>query len=61
MLLTALLVGLMCGVANVLVDIDHPIASKLGKPGRFMHKGILVGTCIVLLGTLTHLGGLLCQ
>ena len=60
MLLTTLLVGLMCGIANVLVDVDHPIATKLGKHGRFLHKGILVGTCIMLLCTLTYLGGLLC-
>jgi hypothetical protein len=47
--LLALLVGLLCGIANVLVDMDHlPSYFGIGSRNqrRFMHRGFLIiGFC----------------
>ena len=49
-----------CGLAGVLVDIDHPIAYYLlpGASGRFLHTPLLIASCIVLGGLCAYLGGL---
>jgi membrane-bound metal-dependent hydrolase YbcI (DUF457 family) len=56
--LLALLVGLLCGLANVLVDVDH-IPSYFGigsrNQRRFLHRGFF----LVSLGGLACAGGLL--
>lgn len=57
---TSLHVFWLCGVAGVLVDIDHPIAYYLLQEAsrRFLHTPILIVSCIVLCCLGTYLGGL---
>jgi len=52
---------LLCGLAGVLVDIDHPIAYYLIPEwsGRFLHTPLLIGSSIVLCGCCAYIGGLL--
>ena len=56
-LYTELLVFGICGLAGVFIDLDHLVTIH-GK-GRWAHKPLLVGCCIVfgILGT--YLGRLL--
>ena len=58
--LTSLLAFWLCGVAGVLVDIDHPIAYYLlpEASGRFLHTPILVICCLVLCALGAYLTGL---
>ena len=57
---TSLLVFWLCGVAGVLVDLDHPIAyyllPELG--GRFLHTPILIAGGLLLGGLGAYLAGL---
>jgi hypothetical protein len=55
----ALLVFWFCGIAGVLVDIDHPISYLLNLPGRFLHTPLLIASSLVLCGCGAYLGGLL--
>ena len=57
----ALLVFGLCGVVGVLIDLDHPLAYYcLHKSNlRFLHKPILIVSCLVLCGLGAYLGGLL--
>lgn len=52
---------LLCGLAGLLVDIDHPISyywlTDLSK--TFLHTPLLLISCIVLCSCGTYLGGLL--
>jgi len=50
----------LCGIAGVLVDIDHPIAYYLlpEASGRFLHTPILVICCLVLCALGAYLTGL---
>ena len=52
---------LLCGVAGILVDLDHPIAYYWlkGLNGRFLHTPLLIASCIVFLGCCAYIGGLL--
>lgn len=58
---TALLVFGACGIASLLVDLDHPVAYRLGRDPRFTHKYTLLVACAVIIGCATYLGGLLAQ
>ena len=56
--LLALLAGILCGLVNVLVDLDHlPSYFGIGPwhSRRFLHRGFL----LVSLGGLACAGGLL--
>jgi hypothetical protein len=55
----ALLAFGFCGIAGVLVDIDHPIGYLLDLPGRFLHTPLLIVSSLVLCGCGAYLGGLL--
>lgn len=58
----ALLVGLMCGLVGVLVDLDHIVAYYAGYPagsGRVFHEHILIASGIMLCGLIAYLAGLL--
>jgi len=58
LLITALVVGVLCGCVSVLVDSDHVIAHLIGAThGRIFHKSILVGCCIMLCGCIAYIGG----
>ena len=58
-----LLVILLCGLAGVLVDLDHPIAHYLLPKlhERFLHTPILIICGLGLLYLCTYLGGLLLE
>jgi len=47
---TALFVGVLCGIASVLIDVDHPIAyyTDKGLDARFLHTSILIISSVVL-------------
>ena len=51
---------LLCGLAGILVDIDHPIAYYLIPEwsGRFLHKPLLIISGIVLCGFCAYCAGL---
>ena len=61
----ALRIGLWCGLAGVLVDIDHIIfwivqyfsKGELSYTGRFLHSPLLIASGIVLLSCGAYLGG----
>lgn len=57
---TSLFVGFLCGIAGVLVDIDHPIANYTNKEldGRFLHTPILVISSVVFCFNLARIGRL---
>jgi hypothetical protein len=55
----ALLAFCYCGIAGVLIDIDHPIGYLLDIPGRFLHTPLLIASSLVLCGCSAYLGGLL--
>ena len=59
MLITALLVGILCGTVNVLVDLDHPVGYLLGLPNRFLHTPYLIASSGIIFCTIAYLGGLL--
>ena len=59
MLYDALLVGFLCGVVGVLVDIDHVIALFTNRSGRLLHPPLLITSSIVLCGLIAYVGGLL--
>lgn len=48
-----------CGIAGVLVDIDHAIGYLLSLPLRFLHAPLLIAGGVVLCGCGAYLGGLL--
>lgn len=61
MLVTALFVGICCGLVGVLIDLDHVIAYKYGREctnARLLHKplglaaGIIIISCIACIGRL---------
>lgn len=55
----AFLVFGACGVAGVLVDLDHPLAWALGEtPDRFLHTPLFVVVCFIVSYTLAYLGRL---
>ncbi len=56
----SLLAFWLCGIAGLLVDIDHPIAYYLLQEasGRFLHTPILIVGGIVLCCLGTYLAGL---
>jgi len=56
---TTFLIGLLCGVIGVLVDLDHVIAYYIGRSNRFLHTPLLIVSSIVICGALAYLGGLL--
>jgi len=60
MLFNALLIGLLCGVVGVLVDLDHVVAFFVKRGGRIFHPYLLVVSSIGLCGLIAYLGGLLC-
>jgi len=49
-----------CGIAGILVDIDHPIAYYwlTGLDTRFLHIPLLISSSIVLCGCYAYIGGL---
>lgn len=55
-----LLIGLLCGVCGVLLDLDHPIAYALniGYP-RFLHPVYFYISCGIIIGCISCVGGLL--
>jgi len=55
----ALLVGLLCGIVGVLVDLDHVIGHYLGWDSHFLHTPLLIVSGAVICGALAYLGGLL--
>jgi membrane associated rhomboid family serine protease len=55
----ALLVGLLCGVVSVLVDLDHIVGHYLGWNGRFLHTPLLIVAGVVILSLGAYLGRLL--
>jgi hypothetical protein len=60
MLWASLCVFGVCGLVGVLVDLDHiPFILGLAQEPRLLHLSIAVTSGIVLLGTLSYLGGLL--
>lgn len=59
MLWTTLLVGVLCGIVGILVDIDHLISHFNGRSGHFLHTPILIIAGIIICGALAYLGGLL--
>lgn len=59
MLLTTLLVGLICGVVGVLVDLDHIIAFFTKHRGRILHPYLLVISFVMLCSLIAYLGRLL--
>ena len=58
----SLLAFCVCGIAGVLVDIDHIIANLLlpELSGRFLHTPLLIASSVVLCGLGAYLGGLFC-
>ena len=58
MLWTALLVGILCGIIGILIDIDHPISHLNGWSGRFLHTPLLTVSGVVLCGLIAYFGGL---
>jgi hypothetical protein len=51
-----------CGLAGVLVDIDHPISYWItGKAPRAAHLPLAVISCIVLCCVSAYIGGLYCK
>ena len=61
MLHTTLLIGLLCGIVGVLVDMDHVVAYFTGRPDKFFHPHLLVASSVVLCSLVAYLGGLLCS
>ena len=58
----ALLVGVLCGITAVLVDIDHLISFTLNWPvttSRFLHTPALIIGGIILIACIACIGGLL--
>jgi len=51
---------LLCGLAGILIDIDHPIAYYwlTGLDTRFLHTPLLVSSSIMLCGCYAYIGGL---
>ena len=51
----------VCGLAGILIDIDHPISFYLvpKRDRRFFHTPILVADCIILCSLSAYIGGLL--
>lgn len=50
----------VCGLAGILVDIDHPLAYMLKIPdGRFLHIPFLAGAMCIILYCGARAGGLL--
>jgi len=48
-----------CGLAGILVDIDHPIAYWItGKTPRADHKTLAIISCLILCGVSAYIGGL---
>jgi len=60
MLYTALFIFGICGIAGVLVDLDHLWNKSLDytKDKRF-HRHILIVGCVILSGCISYFGGLL--
>lgn len=55
-----LLVVLLCGLAGVLLDLDHPVAHWFGiRNGRFLHIPVLIGSGAVFLLVVASGGRLL--
>src|SRR5271157_3080258 len=51
-----------CGLAGVLVDIDHPITYWItGKASRADHIPLAIISCLILCGVSACIGGLYCQ
>ena len=57
----ALLAFVICGIAGVLVDVDHVISYYFVPEwgGHFLHPPLFVASCVVLVGLSAYLGGLL--
>ena len=51
-----------CGLAGILVDIDHPITYWItGKVTRADHIPLAVISCLILCGVSACIGGLYCR
>jgi len=59
----ALFVGIICGVAGVLVDVDHVIShySSGEKEARYLHSPLLILSSGILICCYTYITGLLCK
>ena len=52
----------VCGLAGVLVDIDHPITYWItGKATRADHIPLAFMCCLILCGVSAYIGGLYCR
>ena len=48
-----------CGLAGILVDIDHPITYWItGKASRADHKTLAIISCLILCGVSAYIGRL---
>ena len=59
--IAALRVGFYCGIAGILVDLDHPISCILFPAAtnrRLFHTPILVVCCVVLCSLIAYCGRL---
>jgi len=57
----ALLAFVICGIAGVLIDVDHLISYCFVPEWdrHFLHAPLLIASCAVLVGLGAYLGGLL--
>ncbi len=60
----ALRIGLLCGIAGILLDVDHLIKSILWPElpvvpySRFLHAPLLIACSVALVGIGAYIGGL---